>query len=294
MAHQALAKKPLNRKQPLGKGLSALLGPDPEVPETALREVSIDRLLPGKYQPRKKMDQDALQELADSIKENGMVQPIVVRDFGDQFEIIAGERRWRAAKLSQLKMVPVIVRDLSDKQSLEVGIIENIQREDLNALEEAQGYERLMAEFSYTQETLSSILGKSRSHVANTLRLLKLPEAVQQYVAEKKISPGHARALLSHPDPVAAAEEVIRRGLNVRQTENLLNEQKPQHPREKRQNTDAPSDIGEMQQMLTELTGLKSQITSDGDQGTIKLHYGSLDDLDRFLTIISDGCNKVL
>ena len=290
------------KKQSLGAGLAALIGPEVDSTNQTFRELSIDRLMPGKYQPRTYIDGDSLQELSDSIKENGVIQPIVVRDFGDQFEIIAGERRWRASKLAGLTTVPVIIKDLSDKQSLEIAIIENIQREDLNVLEEAKGYERLMNEFSYTQEVLSTMLGKSRSHIANTLRLLRLPEEVQVLVREKKLTPGHARALLTHPDPLGAAKDVIQRHLTVRQTEQLSAEPKPaKAPRLRSQDKyqgqksgDLDGDLVDMQQMLAAQTGLAVTMHSKGQGGEITLAYDSFDALDRFMTIISDGSGKIL
>ncbi len=287
------------KKKPLGQGISALLGPDLPQEKDQLKEVSLDRLIPGKYQPRKTIAPTALQELADSIKENGVIQPIVVRELGDRYEIIAGERRWRASKLAQLETVPIVIKDLDDKQSLEMALLENIQREDLDPMEESLGYQRLMEEFSYTQETLSKILGKSRSHIANLLRLQNLPEALKIFVREGKLSAGHARALLGHPHPEEAAKTVIRQGLNVRQTEALC--QNPEKQKSKtRAQTSSRSDelpqgeLGQIAQTLSEQLNLPVGLKSEGKGGKIEIQFNSFEELDRFLSIVNDGTEKVL
>ena len=184
-------------------------------------------MTPGRFQPRRKFDQEAIQSLVDSVRERGILQPLLVRqhpDDGAIFEIIAGERRWRAAQLAGLHQVPVVIRELTDREALEIALIENIQRQDLTALEEAEGYKRLMDEFGHTQEVLAKALGKSRSHIANMLRLLTLPLQVKQLVQEGSLTAGHARALLSVEDPVTTAQQVIEKGLNVRQVEQLARE----------------------------------------------------------------------
>ena len=223
-----------HKRKSLGRGLGALLGEDdldlnsvedlsslaPSTTSASL--IDIDLLKPGKFQPRTEFDEEALNSLAESIKEKGVLQPLLVRRDGMGFEIIAGERRWRASKLAGLDKVPVIEKDLSDKEVLEVALVENLLRENLSAIEEAEGLQRLIDEFSHTQEALSQIIGKSRSHIANTLRLLNLPEAVKLLVKEGRLSAGHARALVGLENAEALAERIIAKDLNVRQVEELV------------------------------------------------------------------------
>ncbi len=217
----------IERRQALGKGLSALI-PDPPEPRVGVMEVDVDLLAPNEDQPRLQMDDSRLEELAQSIRANGIIQPILVRRTGSTYRIIAGERRWRAAQRAGLLKVPVLVRDVpgdSHKELLELALIENIQRENLNCVDEALAYERLSAEFQLTQDQIAAAVGKDRSSIANYLRLLKLPEEVRASLASGELSMGHARALVSLPDPAAqrhAAREVITRGLSVRDTEALV------------------------------------------------------------------------
>ena len=218
----------MERRPALGKGLSALIPETPEVPRNGLLQVDVDLLAPNEQQPRVQMDDAKLEELAQSIKANGVIQPILVRRTGDSYRIIAGERRWRAAQRAGLMKVPVVVRDVpdgSEKQLLELALIENIQRENLNPVDEALAYQRLADEFALTQDQIAAAVGKDRSSVANYLRLLKLPEEVRADLASGALSMGHARALLALPDAAAqrhAAREVISRGLSVRDTEALV------------------------------------------------------------------------
>ena len=221
------------RRSSLGRGLNALFGEtapedfEPLRKGEQPRHLPIEFVTPGRFQPRRKFDQEAIQSLVDSVRERGILQPLLVRqhpDDGSIFEIIAGERRWRAAQLAGLHQVPVVIRELSDREALEIALIENIQRQDLTALEEAEGYKRLMDEFGHTQEVLAKALGKSRSHIANMLRLLTLPLQVKQLVQDGSLTAGHARALLSVDDPVTTAQQVIEKGLNVRQVEQLVRE----------------------------------------------------------------------
>src|SRR3982751_1462669 len=235
-----MTKKP----QQLGRGLSALLGAE-EAPADLgpQRSMPIDLLHPGRYQPRGRFAPDELEALAQSVRENGILQPILVRPhdkLGGHFEIVAGERRWRAAQLAQLHEVPIILRTLDDRSTLEIALIENVQREDLTPLEEAEGYARLMAEFDYTQETLAERIGKSRPAIANLLRLRGLPEPVRALIAEGKLSVGHARALIGAPDPIALANEIVAKDLNVRQAEALAKKQKPDNARNKSAATASP------------------------------------------------------
>jgi len=212
-----------NRKPVLGRGLSALLPGKDEVPRgtpaLSPSEVEISRLRPSRFQPRREFADASLAELASSIKEQGILQPIVVVARGEHFEIVAGERRWRAAQRAGLHEVPVVAIEASDAEALELAIIENVQRADLNPIEEAAGYQALMNEFNHSQDDVASIVGKSRSHVANSLRLLKLSDAIKAHVLAGKLSAGHARALIGQPNAEQFAEQIIKRGLNVRQVE---------------------------------------------------------------------------
>src|SRR5471030_2824357 len=216
----------------LGRGLAALIGDVEGTPGAerarGQRRVPIEFVRPNPRNPRRVFSDTELEELAQSLRERGMIQPIVVRSVRgatDSFEIIAGERRWRAAQRASLHEVPIVVLDVSDAEALELAIIENVQRADLNALEEASGYQALASEFNHSQDDIAKVVGKSRSHIANTLRLLKLPETVKAYINSGKLTAGHARALINHHDPEAAARDIVEKGLNVRQVEALGQEQ---------------------------------------------------------------------
>ena len=215
-----------SKKPALGRGLNALISQNVQAqPETGLMQIPIDRISPNPHQPRQQMDELKLQELAASIREHGLIQPIVVTQIGDRYQIIAGERRWRASQLAGLTSVPVFIKETTPQQMLELALVENIQRADLNPLEEAEAYAQLMNEFGLTQEVVAQRVGKSRTAIANTLRLLKLPETLKEALAAGKISEGHARTLLSISKPRAqqdALHKIIQRGLNVRQTEALV------------------------------------------------------------------------
>lgn len=284
------------KRKSLGRGLSALLGED-EGGVTVLdtgrvsKLVPIEFLHPGRYQPRHFMGEDKIEELSRSIREKGILQPLLVRRHPDEanaFEIIAGERRWRAAQVAQLHEVPVIIKELSDQEALEIGLVENLQRQDLSALEEADGYQRLMDEFSHTQEALAKAVGKSRSHVANMLRLLGLPQAVKDFLNEGRLSAGHARALLNAEDPAALAKKVVSAGLNVRQTERLAADKGPKtHKTGKVSEKDA--DILALEKDMTNLLGLKVEIHHKGGGGVLSIRYGTLDQLDGILHRLSHG-----
>jgi ParB family transcriptional regulator, chromosome partitioning protein len=212
-------------RRSLGRGLSALLGEEASPQQAGVKTVPVERLHPGRFQPRRHFDEESLSALAQSIAAQGVLQPLLVRRHpsrADEYEILAGERRWRAAQRARLHEVPVIVRDVSDRDALELALVENVQREDLNALEEAEGYQRLIAEFAYTQEALAQRVGKSRSHVANTIRLLSLPDEVKRLVEDGRLSAGHARALLSAKDPVELAQHAVKSGMSVRQVESAV------------------------------------------------------------------------
>jgi len=288
----------------LGKGLSALMSdvveaPAMRTPAEPKNILKIHLLKPGKYQPRRQFSEENLHELADSIDRNGMVQPIVVRPLkAGNYEIIAGERRWRAAKLAKLQEVPVIIRELNDEQALEIALIENIQRQDLNPLEEAQAYQRLMKEFNYTQEKLAQSVAKSRSHIANLLRLLSLPESIKQHIDSGALSMGHARALIGAKDPAALADRIIEEGLNVRQAELLAKgEELPELKEETASRTasgkasadraprqSSNDDVRQIEEMLSNSLGLAVTITERGKQkGEVQIRYETLSELDEIL-----------
>lgn len=283
-------------KRNLGRGLAALFGEEQqdyaELDRVrATRKLAVGQLRPGRFQPRRRFDDETLRALVDSIREKGVLQPLLVRRIAgenDQFEIIAGERRWRAAQMAQVHELPVVVRDLSDAEALEVALVENIQRQDLTALEEAEGYQRLMNEFSHTQEDLSRAVGKSRSHVANMMRLLNLPEKVKAMLDDGRLSPGHARALLNTPDAVAIAEEVVAKGLSVRETERLAQSGKPVQARKsgaRKPVAAGPKDADTkaLERDLSLLLGLKVAIELKGETGDISIHFETLEQLDDVL-----------
>jgi ParB family chromosome partitioning protein len=281
------------RRQPLGRGLSALFGEGAARPGGeggAVREVAIELIRPGAFQPRRRFDEAELEALAQSVREKGVLQPLLVRPVEEAeaaFELIAGERRWRAAQRAGLHRVPVLVRALDDVEALEIALIENLQREDLSALEEAEAYRRLMRDFGRTQANLANAVGKSRSHVANTLRLLGLPDAVQRQVEEGALSAGHARALLAAADPAALAAEIIRRGLNVRMTERLVQHRAGGRRPGARQARDA--DTAALERDLANALGLRVTIAAKLRGGALTLHYRDLDQLDRLLALLRAG-----
>lgn len=283
------------KKRNLGRGLAALLGeekPTADGPVDGLQRVPVHLLHPGKYQPRRRMADDEIGELADSIREKGVLSPLLVRDHptkAGEFEIIAGERRWRAAQRAQVHDVPVLHRPLTDQEALELGLVENLQREDLSAIEEALGYQRLMNEFSHTQENLAKAVGKSRSHVANMLRLLNLPEPIRTMVEEGKLSAGHARALLTSDAVLPLAERVIAEGLSVRETERLAATKVPSAVQNGPENPSSAKDMDtkNLEQDLASVLGLKVSIAAKGKTGSVTIHYKSLDQLDGLLARLS-------
>ncbi len=276
----------------LGRGLAALFGEeDQDYADLdrvrASKQVPVGNIHPNPKQPRRHFDTEAIQELANSIRENGILQPIVVRRHPERpsdFEIVAGERRWRAAQLAQLHDVPVIIRELSDQQCLEIALVENVQRQDLNPLEEAAAYERLIQEFEYSQEALAVAVGKSRSHVANTLRLLSLPAGVKTLVADGRISAGHARALLTSTDPEAAAKKVLAEGMSVRQAEDMAREDsgRRKRPKQKKSPPKDP-DTAALERDLTALLGMKVTVDFQGEGGRLSIFYRSVEQLDDLL-----------
>jgi ParB family chromosome partitioning protein len=280
------------RRRPLGRGLAALFGEtDGETPfdATSQRRVAIELIRPSALQPRRRFGEAELDALAQSIREKGILQPLLVRPVAEDeaaFELVAGERRWRAAQRVGLHEVPVVVRGLSDAEALEIALVENLQREDLSALEEAEAYKRLTGEFGRTQASLAEAVGKSRSHVANTLRLLSLPPPVRHRLEEGELSAGHARALLAAADPTALAAEVVRRGLNVRATERLV-QRRAQLPPPRRPLRDA--DTLALERDLSAALGLRVMLEPKARGGALTLHYQTLDQLDRILRLLRAG-----
>ena len=280
----------MDRNLGLGKGLSALMGEDFSTPSTlqennGISLIDIDLLVPSPYQPRRVFNENALGDLINSIREKGVLQPLLVRQKNGVYEIIAGERRLRASKQAGLKQVPVIIKDFNDKDALEVALIENLQREDLNPLEEAEAYKRLLTEFQYTQEELSKVVGKSRSHVANMMRLLDLPTDIKQLVENKELTIGHARALLNAQNPSELANEIIEKGLSVRQAEKMA---VSKGGVKKRSSTPKPEykkdeDIISLEKQMSELLNVPVSINWNGQNGTVVISYHNLDTLDIIL-----------
>ena len=272
-----------DRPRGLGRGLSALIGDEvaavkgEPVAKKDVRTLPIAFLQPGKYQPRKTFDEQPLADLAASIKEKGVLSPILVRPLGaDRYEIVAGERRWRAAQIAKLHDVPVVVREMADDQALEIAIIENVQRADLNVLEEGAAYQELITKFARTQEQVAQQVGKSRSHVANTIRLLQLPEQVKAWVREGKLTAGHARTLLGTADPEARARELIAGELTVRQAEQRSAAKKKPGGKPRKD-----PNIADLEASISNRLGLKVQVIHKGDKGgEIRITYKSLEQLD--------------
>jgi len=292
-----------NSRNHLGKGISALLGDDVDilldddndvenfVQNTVFKdskitpyEVATDMISPCAFQPRSAFNEDSLMSLCESIKEKGILQPLLVRKKDNRYEIIAGERRWRAAQKAGLRTVPVIVKDFSDQETLEVALIENLQRENLSPIEEAEGLNRLMAEYEYTQETLGKVIGKSRSYIANSLRLLVLPSDVQQMITDGALSAGHARALVGLPNAAEIAREVVRKGLNVRQTEKMIAGIKDNKPKpEKLTDKDLLKIIADLERKLS----LKVKINAGKNgKGSVTLKYNNPAELSSILDIL--------
>lgn len=284
----------------LGRGLAALIGEiDQPADEAASRDaIRADRLIPIEHisrnpnNPRRAFEKGELEDLAASIRKHGIVQPVVVRGIGsDSYQIIAGERRWRAAQMAGLIEIPVLVRDVDDRTALEIAIVENVQRSDLNPLDEALGYEQLMAQYNYTQNDLGEVIGKSRSHVANSLRLLKLPEPVRDMLAAGTLSAGHARAIVSTPDPVALAEEIVSKGLSVRDAERLAQkaieaQNAPEQRALETKSVEKDADTVALERNLTDKLGLKVQVNHKGHGGQLKIDYRSLDQLESLCRIL--------
>ena len=262
--------------------------PRPELQEGEsggnVRDIEIARIYPNPQQPRSLFDEDALDELTASIRVHGVISPILVRKIEGGYQLIAGERRWRAAQRAQLHHIPALIKDADDAESAEVALIENIQREDLNAIEEADAYRKLIDRHGLTQEQLSGLVSKSRSHIANLLRLLDLPEEVRAMLVLGEISMGHARALIGASDPVAIAHEIIAGGLTVRQTEDRARASKPSRSGggngEPKGERTADTDLLSLERQLGDMLGLKVKIAHSGSGGTVHLSYSTLDQLD--------------
>jgi ParB family chromosome partitioning protein len=281
-----------SRSRGLGRGLSALLGDD-AAPAAAPQDVAKPRTLPvaflkpNRFQPRRTFREEDLRDLANSIREKGVLQAIVVRPASgpQDYEIVAGERRWRAAQLAKLHEVPVSVREFTDSEALEVAIVENVQRADLNAIEEGTAYQELMQRFHYTQEQLSDVVGKSRSHIANTLRLLKLPEPVKILVVDGKLTAGHARTLIGVPDAETRAKEIVAGALNVRQAEQKA-KAPPRVVAKPKSSKDA--DTKSLEQSVTNALGMKVEIQHQGDKGgEVRIRYRTLEQLDEIMHRLS-------
>ncbi len=282
-----MAEEPTRSR--LGRGLAALIG---EVGEAAIpvergrgqRRVPTEFLRPNPRNPRRTFNETELEDLANSVREKGIIQPILVRSLpgmDDVFEIIAGERRWRAAQKASLHDVPVIVIEAGDKEALEIAIIENVQRADLNALEEAVGYEQLIADYGYSQNDLSRIIGKSRSHIANTMRLTRLPDSVKAMLTSGELSAGHARALLSVQDPDAIARRIVERGMTVRDVERIAQEDdKAEKSADKPQRREKDPDTRALEKAIEDVLGLSVSISHGARGGELKIKYRTLEQLD--------------
>jgi ParB family chromosome partitioning protein len=280
-----------NKFKGLGKGLSALMGDVP--PENIQSKSSSDKIpihfiYANPSQPRKNFNQDLLNELSESIKEQGIIQPILVRKkTEDKYEIVAGERRWRAAQLAKIHEVPVIILNIDDKKSLEFAILENIQRSDLNGIEEALGYDNLVRKFSYSQEALSKILGKSRSHIANTLRLVGLPEEIKKMISDGLLTAGHARCLVNVPDNIRLAKIIVNKNLSVRQAEFLVKKEQVFLASKKNQTNNKDTNIKSLESDLGLLMGIKVDIKNKkNNSGEIKFSYKNLDQLNKIISVL--------
>ena len=278
------------RPSRLGRGLAALIGDmntidSPRVAESSngLKRLPVDFIIANRANPRRAFNAEQLEDLANSIREKGIMQPLLVRPTRDpnQFELIAGERRWRAAQKAGLHDVPVLIREVGDKEALELAIIENVQRVDLNALEEAQGYGQLIEQFDYTQQDLAQVIGKSRSHVANTIRLLKLPEPVKAMVAKGDLTAGHARALITADDPEALAQIIVEKGLSVREAEALGQaEETPRKPAKVSTPKVKDADTTALEKRLSDMLGLNVAIAHGDKGGRMEIRYSTLEQLD--------------
>lgn len=296
------SKRAPKRVTGLGRGLNSLFGDiqreepintgepadaDHTAPSTVidgLRSIAISDIRPNPDQPRQTFDSDALDELAESMRQRGVIQPIVVRPHGKNFQIVAGERRWRAAQRARLHQIPAVVRNLNDEETLEIAIVENVQRKDLNVIEEGEAYARLSHDFGHSQSRLAEIVGKSRSHIANLIRLLELPASVKALVVDEKLTMGHARALINAPNAEELAPQIAKQGLSVRDVERLVRKslagEKPASAKKRPSMSETDADIQALETHLGDLLGLKVKIQSNGQGGAMSIEYANLDQLD--------------
>ena len=275
------------QKRRLGRGLAALIGDDTSEESVvqdirSLRHVPVELLHPNPNNPRKHFAEEDLESLANSLRDKGLLQPLVVRPRADgSFEIVAGERRWRASQRAGIHDVPVLIRELDDKETLEIALIENIQRSDLNALEEARAYRQLLEQYAYTQQQLADAIGKSRSHIANTMRLMSLPEAIQKQIEDGSLTAGHARSLIATESPTDLADKIIALNLTVRQAEDLARGQSPKTSKSVKSEKDA--DTRALEKNLSEALGLGVAIKHNGIGGAVNIQYKNLDQLDEIV-----------
>lgn len=285
------------KKKGLGRGLDSLIintdisleDTEKDVEIDGLNRLDINSIRPNENQPRKVFDPEKIEELANSIKEHGVIQPIVVRNMGDGYEIVAGERRWRAARKAGLNEVPCIVRELTDEQNMLFAIIENMQREDLNPIEEAQGLDRMIKSFGLTQEEVSKSVGKSRPYISNSLRLLKLPDEIKDMMSERKLSAGHARALINMGDEekqIEAARRIVKEGLSVRDIENLSKEQKKSKRGRPAARRGKSPDVKLIERELMEIVGTKVNINEAGKRSSIEIECHGTEELERIIELL--------
>ena len=277
----------IQREEPINTGEAVDTDGTDSVSTTAidgLRSIAIADIRPNPDQPRQTFDTDALDELADSMRQRGVIQPIVVRPHGKNFQIVAGERRWRAAQRARLHQIPAVVRNLNDEETLEIAIVENVQRKDLNVIEEAEAYAKLSVDYGHSQTRLAEIVGKSRSHIANLIRLLELPTSVKTLVVEEKLTMGHARALINAPNAEELGPQIAKQGLSVRDVERLVRKslavKKPLSAKKLASMSETDADIQALESHLGDLLGLKVKIQSNGQGGTMAIEYANLDQLD--------------
>ena len=279
---------PFKSKKGLGRGLSSLIG-DSDI-KIKNNKLSISKIIPNKFQPRKIFEKDSLDELTNSIKERGIIQPLIVRkaEIEDKYELIAGERRWQAAQNAGLNELPVVIIEADNLKSLEFAIVENVQRKDLNPIEEANGYQRLINEFSYDQEKVSKFIGKSRSHIANYLRLLSLPDTIIKLISENKISHGHAKVLVGLENSILIAKKIISKKLSVRETESLVRAIKS--VKKNKSFTVKDPNISSLENEIIEKTGIRSSIKNKkNNSGQLIFNYNDLDQLNRLITVIKSN-----
>ena len=305
-AQEDISRKAPKRATGLGRGLNSLFGDiqreEPintsaqsggdgdgaeQVTGTVidgLRSIAVSDIRPNPDQPRQTFNTDALDELADSMRQRGVIQPIVVRPHGKNFQIVAGERRWRAAQRARLHQIPAVVRNLSDEETLEIAIVENVQRKDLNAIEEAEAYAKLSQDFGHSQSRLAEVVGKSRSHIANLMRLLELPDSVKTLVVDEKLTMGHARALINAPNADELAPQIVKQGMSVRDVERMVRKalagDKPVSAKKQTLMSETDADIQALETHLGDLLGLKVNIQSNGQGGAMSIEYANLDQLD--------------